>query len=95
MAWLLGSFCVLLTAAQLAEASGIRNILSLGPGKIFLCFFCVCGKNFKDSLCVAYCMLNIFKNIRTKVFADLRVLPPGGLHPQPSRNLKHFLLMLH
>lgn len=44
-AWLLGSSSVPLTAAQPVEASGIRTILSSGPGKNVLC--CFCGKRKK------------------------------------------------
>lgn len=70
MAWLLGSFSVPLTVAQLVEASGIRNILSLGPGKIFLCGFCGKKKALRTlcvcvCMCVAYYTSNIFKNLRT------------------------------
>lgn len=54
MAWLLGSFSVPLTAAQLMKASGIRNILSLGPGKIFVC--CLCGKK-KALMTVCVCII--------------------------------------
>lgn len=67
MAWLLGSFSVPLTAAQLVEASGIRNILSSGPGKIFLCGFCgEKKKSFKDSMCVCVCVLHIIQQIFSK-----------------------------
>lgn len=64
MAWLLGSFSVPLTAAQLVEASGIKNILSLGPGKIFLCGFCGKKKKALRTLCV--CVLHIIRQIFSK-----------------------------
>lgn len=63
MAWLLGSFSVPLTAAQLMKASGIRNILSLGPGKIFVC--CLCGKKKALMTVCVYYMSHIFENLRT------------------------------
>lgn len=64
MAWLLGSFSVPLTIAQLVEVSGIRNILSLGPGKIFLC--CFCGKKKGDLKTVFVCVWHILCQMFSK-----------------------------
>lgn len=72
MAWLLGSFSVPLTAALLVEASGIRNILSLGPGKILLCCFCGEKKKCEDYLCVV-CVGQILCQVFLKMLEQTKI----------------------